>query len=450
MKKKVLIITIAVVLILAGIAAFAIPALMQGMKAGELRKDPMKYLIYAGSKVDLDTPKSVEISVDKFLIPDQLEYFLSSVGLTAEKASEIISKFTLYFAASNVKPNAEGENPMFRYKGLVKYDADDLISFDFTMAKRMFKLDFAPLFNLNMVSKLEENAPGSEEFEKGMKLISKYLDFYKLEKDEVKRLLEDKEIDEALRAFFRSVKLVGTEKVSVGGNQVSADRIEMDFTLADIQELAMDFMELLGRNATLRGMVEKKFDAFVDTLIKDKDYELFGLQSEAEVLEMKTKFREQLDGLKDQVAYMRASTSQITSAFNPKISAVMFIHDNKIKRSEVVLVLDAADESYDLNDLFLQFRIVSQEEPSFTLPSKMEKNAATIEVNPSSPNLSKEDTDKVKNAIVEGLKNNKAFEKVVNTVSEVTGYPITKDMIIHQLEMQLQMMIENGVNNMNF
>lgn len=450
MKKRVWIIVVAAVLIIAGIAAFAAPAIIQSMKAGELRKDPMKYLIYAGMKSDFNTPKSVEISVDDFMLPNQLENFLSTVRLTPEKASEIISKFTLMFAVSNFDAEAKGDKPMLRYKGLLKYDADDLISFDFTMAKQMLKLDFAPVFNLNMVGKLEQDAQSAEQLEKMMKLFSKYMELYKVDKEEIKTLIEDREIEETLRKFFRSAKLVGSENVSVGGSQVRADRIEMEFTMLDVYELVLNFMEQLQTNRTLRTFVENKFDQFVDSVVKDKDYELFGVRTEAEMLDLKNQFREQLDGLKDQVAYFRANVSRMANTVNPNISSIVFIHDNKIKRTDNVIAINVSDEGNTTNNMFLEFKVVTQDEPSFKLPGSITKDSATIEVDSTNPQLSREDIQKIKDAVVKGLQDNKAFEKIVNTVSEVTGLPLTKDILIYQLENQLQMMIEEGVKQMNF
>lgn len=301
MNKKTMAVILAVIVVC--VAALAMyPVLKNHM----ITKDPINHIMYSsvktGEETNVNATVSVKVELDEKLALERgiFDYMSQDPEAMAKFANTLLKKFEILYDINMI---TEDGNDLFKMDAGIgmNYSGKTLIDGKFYLTPWELGIEVPKLYKKSLYVDINE-AMKAEGYDFNLNDIDfkAYLDLINKEDDLYKAVANNYEpYKQVVYDYLQGKveKLDGdTIALNVYGEQkeMKVTKYKLNIDILDIYDVYADLLEIAKEDEAVKALVEARVKEFKDLVIKNKDYEKFGLTEE--------EFNEGIKEIEDQIA----------------------------------------------------------------------------------------------------------------------------------------------------
>jgi hypothetical protein len=302
MNKKTMAVILAVVVVC--VAALGIyPVVKNNM----ITKDPINHIMHSSIKTGKETNANATVSItaelDEKLALEQgaFDYMSQDPEAMAKFANSLIKKFEILYDINMI---TEEGNELFKMDaGLgMNYNGKTLIDGKFYLKPWELGIELPKLYKKSLYVDINEVLK-EEGYDYNLNDIDfkAYLDLIRKEDDLYKAVVKNYQpykqvIYDYLQGKVEKLDGDNTIALNVYGEQkeMKVTKYKLNINIVDIYDVYADILEIAKKDAAVKALVEARVKEFKDLVIKNKDYEKFGLTEE--------EFNEGIKEMEDEIA----------------------------------------------------------------------------------------------------------------------------------------------------
>ncbi|SHK33243.1 hypothetical protein [Paramaledivibacter caminithermalis] len=300
MNKKTIAILVAVILVV--VAALAYPAVKNYM----ITKDPINHIMYSsvktGEKTNVNATISVTTELDEKLAIEQgvFDYMSQDPEAMAKFVNSLLKKFEILYDVNMI---TEEGNDLFKMDaGLgINYSGKVLVDGKLYLKPWELGIKVPKLYKKSLYVDINE-AMKAEGYDFNLNDIDirAYLDLIKKEDDLYKAVVKNYQpYKQVIYDYLQGkVEKLDDNKVSLNvygeEKEIKATKYKLNIDILDIYDVYADLLEIAKGDEAVKALVQARVKEFKELVVKNKDYEKFGLTEE--------EFNEGMKEIEDEIA----------------------------------------------------------------------------------------------------------------------------------------------------
>lgn len=283
MNKKTISLIVAILIVGVGLAVYPV------IKNNMIIKDPINHIMYSCMKTskgkNLNANLSVKVEIDEKLAVEQGEFDSMSQNPDAMAAfiNSLLKNFEILYDINMI---TDDSNDLFKMNaGIdINYSEKTLIDGDFNLEPWELGIKLPKLYKKSLYIDINEviNADGNDinlydiDFKAYLDLLQKEDELYEAVaknyqpyKDIIYNYLQGKV--EKLDKEMITLNVYGEDR------EIEVTKYRLNINLLDIYDVYGDLLEVVKNDEAVKALLQSRIKEFKDLVIKNRDYEKFGL-----------------------------------------------------------------------------------------------------------------------------------------------------------------------------